>query len=262
MTIFPLTFKEYLDFKGYKKPTSTEKRLEFEEYLKYGSFPRIVLEKNAEIKEEILKIYYETIYLKDIIFPHKLRNNRDVTGLLYFIISNVGKPFSYNRMANVLEISADTVKEYLGYAQDAYLLYSLTKFDFSLKKQLANPKKLYCLDTGLISSISFRFSENYGRLLENLVCIELVRRKQEIYYHKRAHECDFVVKEGGRITHAIQVTKELNPENRKRELAGLLDAMDSYGLQEGMILTEDSEELIEKDDRIISVRPVWKWLLE
>jgi Predicted ATPase (AAA+ superfamily) len=262
VTVFPLTFKEHLDFKGLKKPTSTEKKMEFEEYLRHGSFPRISLEEDNTIKEELLKNYYETIYLKDIIFPHKLRNNRDVINLLYFIISNVGKPFSYNIIANVLEISADTVKEYLSYAKDSYLLYSINKFDFSLRKQLANPKKIYCLDTGLINAVSFKFSENYGRLLENLVFIELIRRQSEVYYHKGSYECDFLIKADNKITNAIQVTKELNPDNKKRELEGLREAMKAYDLQEGFILTKDTEELIEMDGRKIFVRPVWKWLLE
>lgn len=262
LTVYPLTFREHLDFKRLKKPTSAEKRLEFEEYLRHGSFPRISLEEDTGIKEELLKNYYETIYLKDIIFPHKLRNNRDVINLLYFIISNVGKPFSYNSMANFLEISADTVKEYLGYAEDSYLLYSINKFDYSLRKQLANPKKIYCLDTGLINAVSFRFSENYGRLLENLVFIELVRRQNEVYYHKGTHECDFLIKMDHRITGAIQVTKELNLDNRKRELEGLLEAMKAHDLQEGLILTRDTEDMFEMDVRKILIKPVWKWLLE
>ncbi|MCG7850928.1 MAG: ATP-binding protein [Methanosarcinaceae archaeon] len=262
VTVYPLTFKEYLDFKGLKNPTSAEKRLEFEEYLRHGSFPRISLEEDNGIKEELLKNYYETIYLKDIIFPHKLRNNRDVINLLYFIISNVGKPFSYNSIASALEISADTVKEYLSYAEDSYLLYSINKFDFSLKKQLANPKKIYCLDTGLINAVSFKFSENYGRLLENLVFIELIRRENEVYYHKGTHECDFLIKTENRITEAIQVAKELNLDNKKREIEGLLEAMKAHELQEGVMLTRDTEDLIEIDGRKILVRAVWKWLLD
>jgi predicted AAA+ superfamily ATPase len=262
VTIFPLTFKEHLDFKELKKPTSSEKKQEFGEYVRYGSFPRISLEADSGIKEELLKHYYETIYLKDIIFPHKLRNNRDVINLLYFIISNVGKPFSYSGIADALEISADTVKEYLGYAENSYLLYSVNKFDFSLRKQLANPKKIYCLDTGLVNAVSFRFSENYGRLLENLVFMELLRRRHEVYYHKKTRECDFLVKEGNRITSAVQVTQELTPDNRKREFGGLLEAMEVYGLQEGLILTKDTETTIETEGYTISVKPVWKWLLE
>ena len=112
-------------------------------------------------------------------------------------------------------------------------MYSINKFDFSLRKQLANPKKLYCLDTGLINAVSFRFSENYGRLLENLVFIELTRRKSEVYYHKGTYECDFLIKADNKITSAIQVTKELNLDNLKRELDGLLEAMRAYDLPQG-----------------------------
>ena len=92
--------------------------------------------------------------------------------------------------------------------------------------------------------------------------IELIRRQSEVFYHKGAHECDFLIKEDNRITSVIQVTKELNLDNRKRELEGLIEAMKAHELQEGLILTKDTEDLIEIDERKIFVRPVWKWLLE
>ena len=260
-TIYPLSFSEYLDFRKVPKPTTVEKRQLFGEYLEFGSFPRVVLEPDRELKEEILKNYYQTIYLKDIIFPHELRNNRDVFDTLYFLISNVGKPFSYTKIAKTLGVAVDTVKEYIAYAEDSYLLYTLTKYDPSVKKQLMNPKKIYCIDTGMVNSISFKFSENKGRLLENLVYMNLRKQEVEVFYHREKYECDFVVKRGLRIEEAVQVSLSLKDENtRKREVRGLVEALETYGLNEGFIITENERENITVGDREIRVIPAYDWI--
>lgn len=255
--VYPLSFREFLAFKEIKKHTVLENKKYFLEYLRYGAFPRVVLEKDTDLKQELLKNYFQTIYLKDIIYPYKIRNNKDVFDLLYFVLSNVGKPFSYTSLGKTLGISTETAQEYLNYAEQAYLLFSVNKYDFSLKKQLANPKKVYCLDSGMVNSLSFRFSENKGRLLENLVYILLRRSFAEIFYHKGDKECDFIVKEGLKITRAIQVAVSLKDEEvKKRELKGLLEAMASYNLRSGAIITESEKETIKIEGKVIEVVPV------
>jgi uncharacterized protein len=261
--VHPLSFKEYLKFKNVQKLTTLEKKQNFLKYLEFGAFPRVVLEKESSLKRDILKNYFQTIFLKDIIYPHKVRNNKDVFDLLYFIISNVGKPFSYTKTGKILEISTDTVKEYLTYAEQAYLLFSVNKYDFSVKKQLANPRKIYCLDTGIINSLSFRFSENKGRLFENLVALSLHHQRKDIFYHKDNSECDFLVKSGMKIVEAVQVTLSLKDQDvRKREIKGLMEAMNTHKLKEGLIITEAEKETIKIDNKTIFVKPVYEWLME
>ena len=260
ITVHPLSFIEYLDFNDVHKPTTVEKLQHFNNYLEFGAYPRVVLESNSELKQEILKNYFQTIYLKDIIYPNNLRNNKDVFDLLYFIISNIAKPFSYSNIAKTLKISSETVKEYLNCSEDSYLTYTLTKFDRSVKKQIINPKKIYCLDTGLVNSISFKFSENRGRLLENLVYMNLKRQDRDIYYHKEHYECDFILKDGLDITTAIQVTLTLKDEGtRKREIRGLMEAMNTHDLKEGLIITENEHETITIDGKTITVKPIYEW---
>ena len=121
---------------------------------------------------------------------------------------------------------------------------------------------MYCIDTGLATKIGFNFSDNYGRLLENIIFIELRRRGKEIYYHHDKNECDFVIKDNNKIISAIQVTKEISSDNEMRELQGLLDAMKTYGLDSGLILTEDQEEIIKIGDKTIELKPIWLWILE
>lgn len=261
--VYPLSFQEFLIFNDVKKPKTLEKKEYLRLYLKYGAFPRVVLEKDKFLKQEILKNYFQTIYLKDIIYPYKIRNNKDVFDLLYFVLSNTGKPLSYTNIGKILDMAPETVKEYLTYAEQAYLLYSVNKFDYSVKKQLANPKKIYCLDTGLINSLSFQFSENKGRLLENLVFMTLRRKYGGIFYHKNGSECDFVIKEGFKVKQAIQVTVSLKDSAvRKREIKGLLDAMSAYKLKEGLIITEDEKDTINEGNKIIHIIPMYEWLEE
>ena len=132
----------------------------------------------------------------------------------------------------------------------------------SLKKQLLNPKKTYFIDLGLAREIGFHHSEDNGRLLENLVFIELKRRGREVFYHNQKYECDFVIKEKNSIVEAIQVSWTIqNDTTRKRELYGLLDALSTYGLTEGLILTDEEEDTIKEKGYTIHIKPAWKWLL-
>jgi len=259
--VYPLSFQEYLEFSDIPKPSLLQKRQAVNTYLQFGGFPRVVLEKDDLLKQDILKNYFQTIYLKDIIFPHKVRSNKDVFELLYFVLSNMGAHFSYTNIGKMLNISPDTVKEYLSYAEESYLLYIVTKYDPSVRKQLANPRKIYGVDTGLVNSVSFKFSENRGRLIENLVFMTLVRNQKEVFYHKETNECDFVIREGRKIIQAIQVTLSLQDVSvKKRELKGLLEALNSYKLSEGTIVTETEKDSFELEGKKVNVIPLYEWL--
>ncbi|MDI6737942.1 MAG: ATP-binding protein [Nanoarchaeota archaeon] len=261
--VYPLSFQECLKFNGIARPSILEKKRHFEQYLKYGAFPRVVLEKDSRLKHDLLKSYFQTILLKDIIYPNKLRNNRDIFDLVYFIVSNVGKPVSFNSLARLLNISVDTAKEYMHFAEETYLLLSIAKYDCSVKKQIINPRKSYCIDTGLVNSLSFRFSENRGRLLENLAFVSLSRTGEEIYYHKDKLECDFLVKKGNKISQAIQVSVSLKDKQVKtREQKGLLEAMEAHGLKKGLILTEEETGELKVKGKTIIIKPLYEWLLE
>ena len=149
----------------------------------------------------------------------------------------------------------------MNYFEDIYLLFSLNQYDESLQKQELKLKKIYSIDCGIANILSFKNSENIGRLFENFIYLELVRNK-EVYFHKDKHECDFLIKEKDRIIEAIQVCYELTEENKKREITGLLEAMKKYKLKQGLIITNDQEETIKEDSKTIKVIPAWKWLLE
>ena len=132
-----------------------------------------------------------------------------------------------------------------------------------LRKQLANPKKTYCIDTGLDCLVSFAFSDNFGRMLENIVFLHLRRHHPNIYYHKSKYQCDFLIVNRHKVEKAVQICRSLHDAStRKRELRGLLDAMYEHGLAEGYIVTEDEEEVIEENGQVIYITPAWKYLLD
>ncbi|MCK5176938.1 MAG: ATP-binding protein, partial [Candidatus Aenigmarchaeota archaeon] len=151
------------------------------------------------------------------------------------------------------------------YLEEVYLLYFVKMFDYSVKKQILNPKKVYCIDTGLRNALCFKFRENLGQLYENMVFVELKRRGKEIYYWKdlKQKECDFVIKQGLKITEAIQVTYNIeNPDTKKREINGLMAALNEFKLKSGLIITDDFEDEQTIDGKTIRFVPLWKWLIE
>jgi len=265
--MFPYSFSEYLRFKKIEFSTadffSAEKSLTlkkaFRDYVVHGGFPEFL----QTLNPFYLKNLFENILYKDVVARYNIRNVKTVAEILHYLISNISKLISYNAVKNIFNVSnADTIKEYIGYFENAFLLFSINKFDYSLKKQLINPKKIYTIDTGLVNSVSFQFSENYGRQLENIVFLQLKRMNFEIFYHSNKFECDFVVRVNDKIANAFQVTQSIeNESTRTREMNGLTEAMQTYGLTTGLILTEDEEDEFITNDLTIKVKPVWKWLL-
>ncbi len=262
-SLYPFSFKEFLDFRQIKiaKHLTTEKKVEllkyFQQYLKQGGFPEYLKTKD----EEILKILYRDILYRDIIVRYRLPQERPLKELVSFCASNVGKEISFNSLKTVIGLkSSTTVKEYFDYLENSFLVFLVPRYDFSYKKQLVANKKVYFIDNALANKIGFRFSLDKGRFLENLVFLALKRRGKEIFYHQKKYECDFLEKEGQKIKQAIQVVYLLDIHNKEREINGLLEAMQTYNLKEGLILTMDQEEDLSLKNKKIKIMPVYKWL--
>ena len=268
--VYPLSFDEFLNFRAVphlKAPLSTKKenliKNQFTRYLDTGAFPAVVL--RPVLQKELLINYFEDFIYKDIASRHDV-NLVKIKELGIYLATNSAKYFSYRGCANALGMHPKTIMDYCSYFCEIFLFNELYKFDYSLKNQIGSDKKIYIADTGLANAISFRFSEDQGRILENIVHNELKRRNEEIYFHKQKYECDFIIKKDLKISQAIQVTKSLDdPEVKKREIRGLLEAINTYKLHEGLILTmeeEGLEEIHEENLRMqIKILPTWKWLL-
>jgi uncharacterized protein len=264
ITLYPFSFRECLRFRSIGTDRITDKKkaailAEFDRYLNGGGFPDYLKYQDPEY----LKRIYDDILFRDIISRFGIREVKGFRQLAHYLFTNMANAATYNALKNTLGFkSVVSVRDYVGFLEEAYLIFEVFRYDFSLKKQYVNEKKLYCIDTGLRNAVAFRFSEDKGRILENLVFIELLRRGKSVYFYKNPKECDFICEEQGRITGAVQVCYELSRENRERELGGLLGAMTANNLARGTILTYHQEETIVHGDSTIRVLPVWKWLIE
>jgi len=233
-------------------------RAAFGEFLVAGGLPQRVMSGNDIVVREL----YENILYRDIIKRFG-KLSREIKEIGIYLLSNPSSPVSMRTVSAFSGIkNLSTLKRIFEAFENAFLFFFVSKIGRSVKKQIQNPKKAYCVDNGFLSSMGFRLSEDKGRLLENLVAIELKRGKKEFFYYSEKKECDFVVRNGNAITEAIQVCYELNDENREREFGGLNEAMNEFGLRKGIILTYDQEESIKDKELTISILPVWKWLLD
>ena len=271
--IYPLSFKEFLSFKKVEvlnKLDLITKRLEierlFEEYLNYGAFPKVVLTNDIKVKEAELKSYFDSILLRDIVARYKLDNFLKLEQLAIFLLSNISNFISNNKLKNILNVSYETVEKYIEYLQNAFLIFTIKRFDWSLKRQIANAKKVYSIDTGLSKRVSFEVGKRKGDLLENIVFLELKRRFDEIYYYKtkESYEVDFLIKEKEAITHLIQVSLTLKDDKtKKRELRSLLKAKQELKCNPKLIvLTLDESRVIDIEQNEIEVISLIEWLLK
>jgi hypothetical protein len=264
ITLYPFSFREVLRFRSVSVDRITEKKkarilAEFDRYLTFGGFPEYL--KYAD--PEYLKRTYDDILFRDIIGRFGIREVKAFRQLAHYLFTNMANMASYNALKKALGFkSVVSVRDYVGFLEEAFLVFEIFKYDYSLKKQYVNDKKIYVIDNGMRNAVAFQFSEDRGRLLENCVFIELLRRNAPVYFFKNTGECDFVTEDHGKVTAALQVCYELSQKNRDRELDGLTSAMLTLGIKNGIILTYHQEETIVHNGFSLHVLPVWQWLLE
>ncbi len=272
--VFPLSFGEFLHFKdvGYggeyltEKDTATIKEM-LREYISFGGFPEVVLSESN--KEYLAQTLFTDIISRDVVSSIK-KKREVIEDLSYFLASNIGKPISFSKMCGMMnsrgvKISVPTLERYFFIMKDAFLFFDIRIFSYKVKDQLQYPRKIYAMDQGFANLSGFRFSEDIGRSMENLVAVELLRIKSsspmlEIYYWKdyQHREVDFVLKSGLRIEQLIQVTYAGSQEDiAAREIKALIKAGEELRCDDLLVITWDYES----DDGTIRFLPLWKWLL-
>ena len=269
LEVFPFSFEEFLTAKGLIVTDTVSLLKErhrvrqmMDEYLYFGGFPEPAFVTEQTTKKEILVMYIRNILYQDIAPRFTVKKPLELENLFFYLMSNISSFYTYNSLSKLVGLSDKTIKEYLSYFTEVYLLFTVDSFDFSVKQQIKSPKKVYAIDTGMVRASSFSFSENIGHYLENLVFIELKRKGKEIYYYKTANglEVDFACKEGNRLTGLIQVSKEMQTDKvRKRELKALLKAMDETGLSQATIVTYEDEEKVQVEGKTVNIIPVHKY---
>ena len=266
--LFPLSFLEYLQFKGVEIKTETDlianksliKNL-LGKYLKYGGFPEVAMEDNPTMKYTILKEYFNAILSRDVIARYEIRERKKMGRLGVYLLTNIANMLSAKSLGNTMDLNIHTVQEYLDDLEEAYLVFFVNHFSYSLKSQYTYPRKVYCVDPGIRSALSFSFSPDIGRLLENIVFL-ILRNMGDVYYWKDGKtDIDFIVKQGEKVTSLIQVCYSIDdPKTKKREERSLLKTMAHFDLLQGTIITWDHEETIKMNEGIIEYRPIWKWV--
>ena len=271
--VYPLSFKEYIDFQDITISTPLDMvshkialNRAFENYLKYGAFPK-VLEYQKEDIRELLTTYKNSILLKDIVARYRLKEFGILEEIAAFILSNSGITISINKLKNSFKVSYDMVSAYVEYLTKAYMIFEVNKFDYSLKKQNSNEKKYYSVDLGLSNIMRVPNLQTRGNDLETIVYLELLRRGYEVYYYKTTNdlECDFIAVREQRIEMLIQVTVSLkNEKTKKRELQSFAKTKKELRLENipSIVITEDGSSSIIYDDTQIKIVNLKEWLLD
>ncbi|AKB36150.1 hypothetical protein MSSAC_1560 [Methanosarcina siciliae C2J] len=281
LKLLPFSFKEYLTLKGLRVPKPnflTPSRCDemlclFLKYFENGGFPAVIKDGNFLLSGE----YFEEILNNGVISRYNVQDAEGLKKLAIFLISNMASEYAIDTLKRASGIeSEDTVRAYLDYLEEAFLLYRtpllnpVSENEKETNQEKKVPCKVYAGDTGFFKTVFPNYPDSLGLRFENLVFLELLRRDKQVSYFRDRRECDFLLteKDCQAVQAAVQVSVYFGtPAVREREVLGLLAAMEEYGLNEGLILTMDDEGVIEipdedREKKRIVINSVWKWMLE
>jgi len=279
--IFPFSFKEYLSTIGFSESISEftpyiKERGKIigylKEYLEFGGYPEVVLEKDVDMKVRLLRSYYEAVFYKDILERYNISSPSLMDIFLRYCIDSHSKYVSISKVYKYLKtlgykVGKATLFDFLRYANEAFIIFPVEIYSYSIRDRKQYPRKIYILDTGMIKALNIDTS--IGRLMENAVFIELMRRSEymknfEVFYWKdfRQREVDFIIKRGIKVEELIQVSYASGlDEINRREINGLVKAAEELGCKKLSIITWDLTDEIEKEGYKIRLVPIWMWLL-
>lgn len=269
--VYPLSFYEYLSFKDVVPDVNSSNSIalinhHLTDYLKHGGFPEVIRYDDA-LRNRVLQEYFNVMIYRDLLERYEIKNLPALKFFLKRIMASATKQVSVNNIYNELKssgfkIGKTQLYENLEACVSIYLAQILKKHTNSLVYRELGEKKIYAIDNGLLNAIDYKFSDDTGKSLEQAVFLELKRREMDIYFFKDKSECDFIVKHGVDVTQAIQVTVTMRDDKtRKREIRGLMDCCEAFGLKNGLIITLDSSEEFELNGIKVSVVPLYRWLL-
>lgn len=267
--VFPLSFREFLHFKNieidlYSSESCSYIKNALNEYITFGGFPEVVLEKDQEIRRRILSDYTALIIYKDVADRYELKNLNLLKFIVRYSFKNPATLMSYSKLYNTLKstgykLSKETLINYFGFLEDIYALYLIPIYRRSLKEQMRNPKKLFIVDNGFKCIHSLDVQTDFSRLYENVVFTHLRRKHKEIFYLSEDREVDFYVPDEQLL---INVSYDLSSEGTYiRELSSIKEGLRRTGLKEAFIITSDEEREVLSEGYRIKILPLWKWLL-
>lgn len=271
--VFPLSFREYLSFNNVEPDLHHSKTRAkvvhlFEKFLFEGGFPETLTFKDPPLKNKVLQEYFDVMLYRDLIDRFKITN---IPVLKYFIkriFESITSPVSVNSIYNELKsqgykVGKNSLYEYLDAADAIYLFLVAKKYTGSVLKQELGEKKVYAIDNGLLNAVTFKFSKDYGKLLENAVFLELYKKGWEVFFYKGKRECDFIALDERDTGSIIQVSYTITDKaTRRREIEGVVEVCRSLSAQEGYVVTSSEEESFREQGISIKVVPAYKFLLE
>ena len=254
-----------LDLRQLMPEQGAECKVLTDDYLRNGGYPEVVA--SRQLVRSYLDTLFDSIVWKDVAKRHNVRNITDLNNLAIYLVSNFCNPLSANELAEELGLSSvNTTKKYMDYLHEPYLFYYLSRYNNKLKLMKKAPRKVYVVDNGYVAAKAFSVTENLGRLLENQVFIELIRRgydteKTMFYYRSRNDkEVDFVLRQGTHIERLVQVCYDLSsPKTEKREVDAIVECAGELKCDNLTIVTYDDERTIEKDGYRINIVPIAKF---
>jgi predicted AAA+ superfamily ATPase len=269
--IFPLSFREYLKFNRVKADYFSSRnraavKNTFNRFIEYGGFPEPV-DRDDSLIDKMLQEYYNTIIFRDLVERYDIKQVHILKFFLKRLFASITKDISVNKIYNQLKsqglkVGKNLLYEFLDAIETIYLMIILKKYDDSIVKQELAEKKAYCIDNGLLNAVTFRFHRDKGKLLENLIAVELLKEGKNIFFYRNRGECDFIITEKDRVCSPVQVCLTLNDlDTRQREIKGLVSACERFKLPKGFIITDDEEETIKEKNIEINVLPAFKYLL-
>ena len=267
--ILPFDFQEFLKAKNFSKFDQKPELLKLlEQYMTFGGFPEVVT-KNQHPRG-YLDVLFDSLLFKDVVKRHKVRFSEQIDQLGSYLINNVSNQYSFRKLANILKFKSDvTLEKYLKYLEEAYIIFSLSGFSAKAGERLRSPKKIYTVDNGFVASKAVQHSSDNGKLMENLVFTEFVKRgfepNRELFYYKtrNGREVDFAIMNGYEISKLIQVCYDVrNLDAEQREVKSLIEASDELKVDNLTVLTWDDEREVKKNGKTVKFKPLWKWLLE
>ena len=267
LEMLPFSLEEFfdwnkLDLHCLNPEDKTNSLVLADDYLRNGGYPEVVA--SRQLTRSYLDTLFDSIVWKDVAKRHNVRNVTDLNNLAMYLVSNFCNPVSANDLTTELGFSSvNTTRKYMDYLHEPYLFYYLSRYNNKLKLMKKAPRKVYVVNNGFVTSKAFSLSDNLGRLLENQVFIELVRRGYDVertmfYYRSRNDkEVDFVLRKEAHIERLVQVCYDMsNPKTEKREVDSIVECAGELKCSNLVIVTNNDKRTIEKDGYKIDVVPI------
>ena len=264
--LYPFSVEEYKSYRQKSDRNSAFDNVLYGDFLKYGGYPEIAL--TPQVCEGYISSLYDSTIVKDIVKKYKVRKVDELYNVADWLLSNFTNTFSVTSLAGNLDMgSVTTVQKYCRYLQNTYLFQYLPRFNNKMKLMNKADRKCYVIDNGYILARAFELSSNLGRLLENMVFLELLKKgynlkMHELFYYRSRNdkEVDFVCRKGVTIQQLIQVCYDISsPKTRKREIDSLIECAEELKINRLLIITWDQDETLEKDGYTIEVISVRNW---